>query len=620
MTEDNVENIKITPSLFILYMCTFYVPFFVSWLSFIYMHIFEAKDTFLGFTSPIGFCGLIGVLVFVLFWWFSQTKKIKSFNPKAPESVTKINKIAKRFQSISLGLALLNAFLSAAIVQGSFVTKGVNVDIAPLYTTCCGNVFLIAASFYTVFTQKYEKALSILPFREEFQSMSLIVRSSFIIGFGAVGFLLITVTPVLVTALHGISTDILFWRYIFPEGLIGAVFLVFTNTIQMKGISKRVKRIRFFTRQVAEKDYKGEKLEVEARNEFGLLINDLNEFKDETKSLLANIEESVDISQNTADNVNTKMSETSFEVEQIMANINSVKERIENQARGVTNSEKTIQGMISRINELNESVNIQVGGISNSSSAVEEMVANIQSVSKILDGNSKSVQDLSVESEKGRHSIGESAVLAQTILEKSGGLVEASSVVQTIASQTNLLAMNAAIEAAHAGDAGKGFAVVADEIRKLAEQSNAQGKAINTQLSELQEIIKNVSDNTKKVQTQFEIIFELTNKVQQQESVIKNAMDEQNEGSAQVLQAINEIKDSADIVKNNTNILLEGGTQIGTEMQNLSSVTSEIRDSMNKMAAGSGQITKSIVLCQNLSQKNQTNLSELKKEVEKFKI
>jgi methyl-accepting chemotaxis protein len=248
------------------------------------------------------------------------------------------------------------------------------------------------------------------------------------------------------------------------------------------------------------------------------------------------------------------------------------------------------------------------------------MVANIRSVTQILEGNSKTVAELGSESEKGRERIHESTELAKTILEKSAALVQASAVVQSIASQTNLLAMNAAIEAAHAGEAGQGFAVVADEIRKLAEQSNSQGKAIASQLNSLQEIIKNVSDNTNLVQNQFEVIFDLTSKVQEQEAVIKNAMDEQNEGSVQVLQAISSIQTSSDAVKDNTTVLLEGGTKIGEEMTNLASVTQDITQAMNDMATSSEQITKSVEMCHNLSDENQSNLADLKQEVDLFKI
>ncbi|MCR5698454.1 MAG: hypothetical protein K6G52_02305 [Treponemataceae bacterium] len=582
------------------------------------MKIFRLKDTLLGFTTISGILGFALMLAFVLTWWFTQTKKIKAFNPSDPKSVIATNKIAKRFQTVTLAAGLLNSFASAAIVQGSFATKHVPVDVAPLYTTCCGNVFLIAATFYIIYVQHLEKALYVVPLSEDFKSMSLVIRAAFISGFGATGFLLLTSTPVLDSALKDVPTFELFWKYIFPEGLVGAVFIVISSLLQMKGIGKRVKIIRDFTHQVANKNYTGDELICDARNDFGLLINDLNEFKSETKGLIGDIDKSADISLHTANEVNTSMIQTSTAIEQITANINSVKERVENQSKGVTSSDKTIQNMILKINELNGSVNLQSDGVSTSSSAVEEMVANIRSVTQILEENTVTVDELGSESEKGRSKINEAVELATTILEKSAGLVEASTVVQNIASQTNLLAMNAAIEAAHAGNAGKGFAVVADEIRKLAEQSNAQGQTINSQLSELQSIIKNVTDNTKEVQNQFEVIFELTGKVQKQESVIKNAMEEQSEGSTQVLQAISGIKNSTDVVRENTGVLLDGGKQIGKEMYNLANVTLEISNSMNEMAAGSDQIIKAVEICQNLSTENQGNLTNLKHEVGKF--
>jgi len=207
------------------------------------------------------------------------------------------------------------------------------------------------------------------------------------------------------------------------------------------------------------------------------------------------------------------------------------------------------QNIHTMMEQLNGNVSEQAAAVTKSAAAIEEMVANIQSVTSSLTKNADHVRELQSASEVGNKGINEVVADIRGIAAESESLLEINSVMSNIASQTNLLSMNAAIEAAHAGDAGKGFAVVADEIRKLAESSSKQSKTIGTVLKTIKGSIDKITKSAENVLNRFDTIDSGIKTVAEQERGVLNAMEEQKQGSEQVLQAIGQVSDITQRVK-----------------------------------------------------------------------
>ena len=352
-------------------------------------------------------------------------------------------------------------------------------------------------------------------------------------------------------------------------------------------------------------------------------ITDLSEYFNETIEKIGMSIRAVGANSNTMKEIGNElasnMTETASAVHQISANIDGVKQQAMTQAASVTETAATIEEIVRTIKQLNNSIEIQAGSVAQSSASVEQMVANIASIGQTLDKTDEVVKDLTAATGDGKTTLVTSNSVTQKIAEESGSLMEASSVIQHIASQTNLLAMNAAIEAAHAGEAGKGFAVVADEIRKLAEESSMQGKTITATLKNLSGEIETLSASSKTVEEKFNAIFNLAEQVKEMSNRLTEAMREQENGSKEVLTAIKSINTVTVEVQAGSEEMLKGGEGVAEEMQKLDGLTRVITESMNEMASGAVQINNAVQEVSEITQKNKRSIESLAEEVGKFK-
>jgi methyl-accepting chemotaxis protein len=393
----------------------------------------------------------------------------------------------------------------------------------------------------------------------------------------------------------------------------GAAFLI------ARSISDPIKYMVSVVTSLGEGDLT-KQLNISRKDEIGDMAKVFNGTLEKIKNLVLTIKKQSATLFDIGSELSSNMTETAAAINEITANIQSIKGRVINQSASVTETNATMEQITVNIEKLDGHVDHQSESVSQSSSAVEEMLASIQTVSQTLIKNAGNVKDLIESSEVGRSGLQGVATDIQEIARESEGLLEINAVMENIASQTNLLSMNAAIEAAHAGEAGKGFAVVADEIRKLAENSGEQSKTISSVLKKIKDSIDKITKSTDSVLNKFEIIDNGVRTVSEQEENIRNAMEEQNAGSQQILEAIGQLNEATRMVKDGSAQMLEGSKQLIKESNNLELVTQEITNGMNEMATGADQINVAVNRVNTISTENKESVDILVGEVSKFKV